>query len=202
MAEVRSKKRNANTYTKVSRPMTERGYSRDTEQCCTKKSRSSGKRTKKPGRRTGALGHSPIHAASTVNCMQLWGEGVTPPPPHHCPCIPAKGKLYGARRMSYWRTKSRRRRRRTTTVHRRQAGKSVFPPSQELFLMLDPIASPDSNAGSRTMTLEKALLVQMFQHGPYLLRSRGWSRLEGGKNKLGTTCSPNSCSPPALIGTS
>ncbi|EMP36693.1 Zinc finger and SCAN domain-containing protein 29 [Chelonia mydas] len=34
--ELRSKKRNANTYAKVSRAMTERGYSRDTEQCCTK----------------------------------------------------------------------------------------------------------------------------------------------------------------------
>ncbi|EMP30210.1 Zinc finger and SCAN domain-containing protein 29 [Chelonia mydas] len=36
MAELRSKERNANTYSKVSRAMTERGYSRDTEQCHTK----------------------------------------------------------------------------------------------------------------------------------------------------------------------
>ncbi|XP_044840881.1 myb/SANT-like DNA-binding domain-containing protein 2 [Mauremys mutica] len=36
MAELRSKRRNANTYAKVSRAMTERGYSRDTEQCRTK----------------------------------------------------------------------------------------------------------------------------------------------------------------------
>ncbi|EMP24951.1 Zinc finger and SCAN domain-containing protein 29 [Chelonia mydas] len=36
MAELHSKKRNANTYAKVSRAMMERGYSRDTEQCRTK----------------------------------------------------------------------------------------------------------------------------------------------------------------------
>ncbi|EMP33654.1 Zinc finger and SCAN domain-containing protein 29 [Chelonia mydas] len=35
-AELHSKKRNANTYAEVSRAMTERGYSRDTEQCRTK----------------------------------------------------------------------------------------------------------------------------------------------------------------------
>ncbi|EMP31632.1 Putative protein C11orf61 like protein [Chelonia mydas] len=36
MAELHSKKRNTNAYAKVSRAMTERGYSRDTEQCRTK----------------------------------------------------------------------------------------------------------------------------------------------------------------------
>ncbi|XP_053894147.1 uncharacterized protein LOC128842281 [Malaclemys terrapin pileata] len=86
----------------------------------------------------GALGHSPIHSASTVSCMQLWG--VLPPLPRHCPWTPARGELHGARRKSRWRMKRRRR-----IVHRRQMG-NLFPPppSQELFLTLEPIASPHS----------------------------------------------------------
>ncbi|EMP36385.1 hypothetical protein UY3_06449 [Chelonia mydas] len=39
------------------------------------------------------------------------------------------------------------------------SGELVFPHSQELFLTLDPIASPNPNVSSWTMTLEKPLLI-------------------------------------------
>ncbi|XP_050813895.1 uncharacterized protein LOC127053358 [Gopherus flavomarginatus] len=71
--------------------------------------------------------------------MQLWG--VTPPLPHHCLWTRARGELHGARRKNYWRTKRRR------TVHKWHVGNPFSPPSQELFLMLEPIASPYSQGG-------------------------------------------------------
>ncbi|XP_044860060.1 uncharacterized protein LOC123363253 [Mauremys mutica] len=61
----------------------------------------------------------------------------------HCPWTTASGELHGVRRKRHWRTKRKRRRRRT--AHRRQVGNLFSSPArQELFLTLEPIASPHS----------------------------------------------------------
>nr|XP_042716358.1 2-oxoglutarate and iron-dependent oxygenase JMJD4 isoform X2 [Chrysemys picta bellii] len=138
MAELPSKKTNANTYAKVSRAMMERSYSRDTEQCRTeiKELRQA---YQNPGGQMGALGHSPIHSTSTVSCMRLWG--VMLPLPHHSPWTPARGGVARSEEEESLEDEEE------EDSAQAASGESVFPPSQELFLMLEPIASPHSQGG-------------------------------------------------------
>ncbi|XP_043351554.1 trihelix transcription factor GTL2-like [Dermochelys coriacea] len=170
MAELCSKKRNANTYAKVSRAMMERGYCRDTEQCRTKikELRQVYQKARKANGRSGSQPHTcrfyhELHAV-------MGGDGTTTPPLSVDTC---KGGVE-------WSLEDEEEEEDSAQA---ASGESVFHPSQELALTLEPTASPTPKAGSQTMTLEKALLVQMFQCGPYLLRPRGCSRLEGGEKK-------------------
>ncbi|XP_074809709.1 zinc finger and SCAN domain-containing protein 20-like [Natator depressus] len=80
MAELRSKKRNANMYAKVSRAMTERGYSRDTEQCRTKikELRQTYQKAREANGRSGSQPHTcrfyrELHAV-------MGGDATTTPP--------------------------------------------------------------------------------------------------------------------------
>ncbi|XP_053895883.1 myb/SANT-like DNA-binding domain-containing protein 2 [Malaclemys terrapin pileata] len=173
--------------------MTEIGYSRDTKQCQTKikELRQVYQKAREANRRSGSQTHTFCfyHEPHAV----MGGDATTTPPLSVDTC---KGGVARNEEEESLEDKEE------EDSAQAASGECVFPPSQELFLTLESIASPTLKVGSRTMTLEQVLLVQMFQRGPYLLHPRGWSRLEGGKNELGTTCSPSSCSPLALIGPS
>uniref|UniRef100_A0A8C3IZ76 SCAN box domain-containing protein n=1 Tax=Chrysemys picta bellii TaxID=8478 RepID=A0A8C3IZ76_CHRPI len=80
MAELHSKKRNANTYAKVSRAMTERGYSRDTEQCRTKikELRQAYQKAREVNGRSGSQPHT-FHFYHELHAIM--GGDATPTPP-------------------------------------------------------------------------------------------------------------------------
>nr|XP_048696879.1 myb/SANT-like DNA-binding domain-containing protein 2 [Caretta caretta] len=167
MAELRSKKRNANTYTKVSKAMTERGYSRDTEQCRTK-IKALRQAYQKAREANGHSGSQPPTCCFYCELHAIMGGDATTTPPlsvDNC-----KGRVARSEEDAFLENEEE------EDSAQAASGESVFPPNQELFLTLEPIVSPIPKACSRTMTLEKALLqVQMFQRGLYLLRPRRWS---------------------------
>ncbi|XP_034616865.1 zinc finger and SCAN domain-containing protein 29-like [Trachemys scripta elegans] len=136
MAELRFKKRNANIYAKVSRAMTERGYSGDTEQCRTKikELRQAYQKAREANGRSGSQPHTfrfyrELHAI-------MGGDALTTPPLSMGTC---KG---GVKRSEEEETLEDEEEEEDSA--QAASGESVFPPSQELILMLDPIASVHS----------------------------------------------------------
>ncbi|XP_074812007.1 uncharacterized protein LOC141989135 [Natator depressus] len=148
MAELRSKKRNADTYAKVSRAMTERSYSRDTEQCRIKikELRQMYQKAREPNGCSESQPHTcrfyrELHAI-------MGGDATTTPPLSVDTC---KG---GVARSEEGELSEDEEEENSAQV---ASGESIFPPSQELFLMLDPIASshfqcglPDHDPGEDT----------------------------------------------------
>ncbi|XP_039403525.1 uncharacterized protein LOC120409461 [Mauremys reevesii] len=134
MAELYSKKRNANTYVKVSRAMTERGYSRDTEQCCTKikELKQAYQKASEVNRHSGSHPHTFCFYCELHAIMR--GDTTTTSSLSVDTC---KGGV------------ARNEEEESLEENSAQAasGESVSPPSQELFLILEPIASPHSQGG-------------------------------------------------------
>ncbi|XP_044886686.1 uncharacterized protein LOC123377624 [Mauremys mutica] len=141
MGELHSKKRNTNTYAKVSRAMTERGYSRDTEQCHTKikELRQAYQKAREVNRHSGSQPHTfrfyrELHAI-------MGGDATTTPPLSVDTC---KG---GVARSDEEESLEDEEEEEEENSAQTASGESVFPPSQKLFLTLEPIASPRSQGG-------------------------------------------------------
>nr|XP_048718654.1 uncharacterized protein LOC125641985 [Caretta caretta] len=185
-AKLRSKRRNANIFAKISQGMLDRGYNRDTQQCClkVKELRQAYQKTKEAN---GCSGSEP-HTCRFCDQLHgiLGGDPTTTPP---LSVDTSKGGVSHNREEDLGDEEEEN--------AQQASGESVLPSSQDLFITLEPIPSL---AGSPTPKPEKAPLVQMFLRSPYHLRPRGYRRLEGEKNALAMTCFPSSCSPPVLIG--
>nr|XP_042702249.1 uncharacterized protein LOC112060942 isoform X1 [Chrysemys picta bellii] len=141
MAEIRFKKRNANTYAKVSRAMTERCYSRDTEQCCTKikELRQAYQKAREANGCSGSQPHTfrfyrELHAI-------MGGDATTTPPLSVDTC---KGGVAWSEEEETLEDEEEEEEEDSAQA---ASGESISPPSQELILMLDPIASPHSQGG-------------------------------------------------------
>ncbi|XP_074976266.1 uncharacterized protein LOC142069348 [Caretta caretta] len=141
MAELHSKKRNANTYAKVSRAMTERAYSKDTERCCTKikELRQAYQKAREANGRSGLQPHTcrfyhELHAI-------MGGDATTTPPLSVDTC---KG---GVARSEEDELLEDEEEKDDDDSAQTASGESVFPPSQELVLTLEPTASPQSQGG-------------------------------------------------------
>ncbi|EMP26664.1 Zinc finger and SCAN domain-containing protein 29 [Chelonia mydas] len=136
MAELRSKKRNANTYAKVSRAMMERGYSRDTDQCRTKIKalRQAYQKAREVNGHSGSQPHKcrfycELHAI-------MGGDDITTPLLSVDTC---KGGVARSEEDEFLEDEEE-------DSAQAASGESVFPPSQELFLTLEPLASPYSQS--------------------------------------------------------
>ncbi|XP_074986224.1 uncharacterized protein LOC142072635 [Caretta caretta] len=140
MAELCSKKRNANTYAKVSRAMTERGYSRDTEQCHTKikELRQAYQKAREANRRSGSQPHT-CHFYRELHAI-MGGDDTTTPPLSVDTC---KGGVAWSKEDEILEDEEEEEEEDSAQV---TSGESVFPPSQELFLTLEPIAFPYSQS--------------------------------------------------------
>ncbi|XP_077672415.1 uncharacterized protein LOC144264534 isoform X1 [Eretmochelys imbricata] len=131
-------KKNANTYAKVSRAMTERGYSRDTKQCRTKIKElgQAYQKAREANRRSRSQPHTcrfyrELHAI-------LGGDDTTTPPLSVDTC---KGGVAWSEEDEFLEDEEE-----EEDSAQAASGESVFPPSQELFLMLKPVASPYSQS--------------------------------------------------------
>ncbi|EMP29729.1 Zinc finger and SCAN domain-containing protein 29 [Chelonia mydas] len=132
MAELRSKKRNTNTYAKVSRAMTERGYSRDTEQCHTKikELRQAYQEAREANRCFGSHPHTcrfyrELHAV-------MGSDATTTQPLSVDTC---KGGVARSEEDEFLEDEEEEEEEADSAQG--ASGESDFPPSQELFLTLD-----------------------------------------------------------------
>ncbi|EMP34721.1 hypothetical protein UY3_08140 [Chelonia mydas] len=139
MAELCSKKRNAHTYAKVSRAMTERDYSRDTEQCCTKikELRQANQKARESNGSSGSQPHTCRFYRELHEIMG--GDDTTIPPLSMDTC---KGEIARSKEDEFLEDEEEEEEDSAQVA----SGEFVFPPSQELFLTLEPIASPDSQS--------------------------------------------------------
>ncbi|EMP35296.1 Zinc finger and SCAN domain-containing protein 29 [Chelonia mydas] len=139
MAELRSKKRNANTYAKVSRAMTERGYSRDTEQCRTKIKEL--RQAYQKAREANGCSESQPHTCrfSLELHAIMGGDDTTTPPLYMDTC---KGGVAWSKEDEFLEDEEEE----EEDSAQAASGESVFSSSQELFLTLEPIASPYSQS--------------------------------------------------------
>ncbi|KAM7151391.1 zinc finger and SCAN domain-containing protein 29-like [Macrochelys suwanniensis] len=126
LAELRSKRRNANTYAKVSKSMKDRGYNRDVQQCHVKikELRQAYQRTREANSRSGSEPqtcrfYDELHAI-------LGGAASTNPPMCY-------DSVYGASQSSeeHFRDEE--------DSAQQGNGEAVFPDSQELFVTLEPV---------------------------------------------------------------
>ncbi|XP_044852527.1 myb/SANT-like DNA-binding domain-containing protein 2 [Mauremys mutica] len=141
MAELRSKKSNTNTYAKVSRAMTERGYSRDTEQCRTK-IKELRQAYQKAREANGHSGSQPHTFRFYCELHAVMGSDATTTPP-----LSVDTCKWGVARSEEEETLEDEKEEEEEDSAQAASGESVSPPSQELILTLDPIASPHSQGG-------------------------------------------------------
>ncbi|XP_048721435.2 uncharacterized protein LOC125643196 [Caretta caretta] len=137
MEELCSKKRNANTYIKVSRANVERGYSTDTELCCRKikELRQAYQKAREENGRSGSQLHTcrfyrELHAV-------MGDDATTTPPLSMDTC---KGGVARSEEDEFLEDEEEE----DEDSAQAASGESIFPPSQELFLTLEPIVSPHS----------------------------------------------------------
>ncbi|XP_073185626.1 uncharacterized protein [Lepidochelys kempii] len=141
-ADLRSKRRNANIFAKISKGMMNRGYNRDTQQCClkVKELRQAYQKTKDANGHSGSEPHTcrfydELHAI-------LGGAPSTTPPLFVDTC---KGGV------SRNRDEEDDDEEQVEDSTQQASGESPLPRSQELFITLEPIPSqgglPDHEAG-------------------------------------------------------
>ncbi|XP_043406603.1 trihelix transcription factor GTL2-like [Chelonia mydas] len=136
MAELCSKKRNANTYAKVSRAMMERGYSRGTEQCCTKikELRQAYQKAREPN------GHSGSQSRTCCYYRELHAimgsDATTTPPLSVDTCTGGVAQSEEDEEEEEEEDSAQ-----------AASGESVSTASQELVLTLEATASPHSQGG-------------------------------------------------------
>nr|XP_042698091.1 uncharacterized protein LOC122172356 [Chrysemys picta bellii] len=192
MAELHSKKRNANNYAQVSRAMMERGDSRDTDQCRTKikELRHAYQKAREANGRSGSQPHT-FHFYHELHAI-MGGDATTTPPLSVDTC---KGGVAWSEAEETLEEEEE------DSAHA-ASGESIFLPSQELILTLDPIASPHSQGGLLFHDPGEGTSGANVSTWPLSTPSQRLVQITRRKNKLRTTCSPSSCSPPALIGPS
>ncbi|XP_050818807.1 myb/SANT-like DNA-binding domain-containing protein 2 [Gopherus flavomarginatus] len=143
MAEVHSKKRNANKYAKVSKAMTERGYSRDTEQCRPKIKEP--RQVYQNAREGNGCSGSQAHTFRSYRELHaiMGGDTTTTSPLSMDTC---KGGVAWSEEDELLEDKEEEEEKEEDSAQA-ASGESVIPPSQELFLTLEPIAFPHSQGG-------------------------------------------------------
>ncbi|XP_023957829.2 uncharacterized protein LOC112059026 isoform X1 [Chrysemys picta bellii] len=136
MAELHSKKRNANMYAKVSRAMTERGYSRDTDQCRIKikELRQAYQKTREANGRSGS---QPRTFYFYYELHAIMGDDATTTPPLSMDTC--QGGVAQSEEEESLEDEEE--------EEEEDSGESFSPLSQELFLTLEPIASPHFQGG-------------------------------------------------------
>ncbi|EMP40965.1 hypothetical protein UY3_01782, partial [Chelonia mydas] len=139
MAELHFEKRNANTYAKVSRAMMERGYSRDTEQCHTKikELRQAYQKAREANRHSGSQPHTCRFYSELHEILE--GDDTTTLPLSADTC---KGGEAWSEEDEFLEDEEEE----EEDIAQAASGESVFPPSLELFLTLEPIACPYSQS--------------------------------------------------------
>ncbi|CAM5111982.1 unnamed protein product [Natator depressus] len=151
MAELRSKKRNTNTYAEVSRAMMERGYYRDTEQCRTKIKEL--RQVYQKAREANGCSGSQLHTCCFYRELHaIMGRDNTTTRPLSMDIC--KGGIARSEEDEFLEDEEEEEEEDSVQA---ASGESVFPPSQELFLTLEPIASrysqsmlPDHDPGEGT----------------------------------------------------
>nr|XP_048698822.1 uncharacterized protein LOC125633508 [Caretta caretta] len=129
---------------KIARGMIDRGYNRDTQQCCVKvkELRQAYKKTKESN------GHSGSEPHTHRFYDQLHGIlGGDPTTPHHCPWTPARGAVSPNTEEDFVDEEEEEEKENAQQA----SGESVLPGSQDLFITLEPIPShggiPDPEGG-------------------------------------------------------
>ncbi|EMP34451.1 hypothetical protein UY3_08279 [Chelonia mydas] len=117
--------------------MTERGYSRDTEQCCTKikELRQVYQKAREVNGRSGSQSHT-CHFYRELHAI-MGGDASTTQPLSMDTC---KGGVARSEEDGFLEDEEEKEEDGTQAA----SGESVFPPSQELFLTLEPVASANS----------------------------------------------------------
>ncbi|EMP24935.1 Ferritin heavy chain [Chelonia mydas] len=146
-AELRSKRRNANIFAKISQGMLERGYNRDTQQCCVKvkELRQAYQKTKE------ANGRSRLEPQTCRFCDQLHailgGDPTTTPPLFMDTC---KGGVSRNREEDFVDEEEE--------ENAQQASGESILPGEKARTFSSPWTQYPLNAGSPTLKLEKAPL--------------------------------------------
>ncbi|XP_074915989.1 uncharacterized protein LOC142045826 [Chelonoidis abingdonii] len=141
LSELRSKRRNARTFEKISRAMTERGYSRDTEQCRTKIKEL--RQAYQKAREANGHSESQPHTCRFYHELHaiMGGDATTTPPLSMDTC---KG---GVARSEEEESLEDEEEEEEEDSAQGAGGESIFPLSQEQFLTLESIVSPHSQGG-------------------------------------------------------
>ncbi|XP_048682640.2 myb/SANT-like DNA-binding domain-containing protein 7 [Caretta caretta] len=165
-AELRSKRRNANIFAKISKGMMDRGYNRDTQHCClkVKELREAYQKTKEANGRFRSEPHT-CHFYDELHAI-LGSAPTTTPPLSMDTC---KGGVSRNRDEDFVDEEEEEEEDST-----QQAAEKPFSPTARN--CLSPWSQYPPNlpkAGSRTMKPEKAPLLQMFLCSPYRLHPRG-----------------------------
>ncbi|KAM7144551.1 zinc finger and SCAN domain-containing protein 29-like [Macrochelys suwanniensis] len=196
LEELRAKRRNANTYAKVSKGMQDRGYNRDAQQCRVKikELRQAYQRTRDANSRSGSEPqtcrfYDELHAI-------LGGVASTDPPMWY-------DSVHGASENSeeHFREEEDDDNDAEDSAQTQQgSGEAIFPDSQELFVTLEPVPYeptqgmlPDLEGGEGTSTANVSML-------PLSSPSQRLAKIRSKKKKkrIETICSQSSCSPPTL----
>ncbi|EMP34352.1 Zinc finger and SCAN domain-containing protein 29 [Chelonia mydas] len=169
-AELCSKRRNANIFAKISKGMMDGGYNRDTQQCHVKvkELRQAYQNTKDANGRSGSEPQTWCFF-DELNAI-LGGAPTTTPSLSVDTC---KREVSCKRDEDFVDEEDDEEEEEVKDSAQQASGESLLPDSQELSSLWSQYPPNPPKAGSRTMKLEKAPLLQMFLRSPYHLRPRG-----------------------------
>ncbi|XP_074794819.1 myb/SANT-like DNA-binding domain-containing protein 7 [Natator depressus] len=184
LSELRSKRRNAKIFEKISKGMKDRGDHRDLQQCRVKlkELRQAYQKIQEANARSGS---EPQICRFCDELRAIQGGAPTTAPPLYVDSCKGGVSCNGDEDLGD---------EEDDNAHQ-AGGETVLPVSQELFITLDPISSqpglPDLKGGEGSSAANVSTL-------PHHLRPRGYQRLEAKKSTLAMKCSLSSCRPPTL----
>ncbi|CAM5092110.1 unnamed protein product [Eretmochelys imbricata] len=168
-AELCSKRRNANIFAKISKGMIDRGYNRDTQQCRVKvkELRQTYQNTKDANGRSGS---EPQTCCFFDELNAILGGGPTTTPSLS---VDTCKRGVSRNRDEDFVDEEDDDEEEVKDSAQQASGESLLPDSQELSSLWNQYPPNPPKAGSQTMKLEKAPLLQTFLRPPHHLRPRG-----------------------------
>ncbi|KAM9149035.1 uncharacterized protein ACDP82_006197 [Pangshura tecta] len=187
LSELHSQKRNAKIYEKISKAMTERGYSRDATQCRMKikELRQGYQKTKVANGRSGS---QPQTCRFYEALHSILGAAATTTPPLTVDSEDGIVSTAGSSEM-FADGEDEEGDEEDEAVD--SAYNADFPDSQDLFITLTEIPCQPSQPLSRTLNQGKDQSLRLSPDLPRHPPHRGWCRLGGERKGRGTRCSQN-----------
>ncbi|KAM7151381.1 zinc finger and SCAN domain-containing protein 32 [Macrochelys suwanniensis] len=194
LAELRSKRKNANTYAKVSKGMQDRGYNRDAQQCRIKikELRQAYQRTRDANGRSGS---EPQTCRFYDELHAILGAAASTNPPMFYDSVSGSSETT----EEHFREEEDDDNDAENSSQTQQGSReALFPNSQELFVTLEPVpyeptqgVLPDLEGGEGTSAVNVSTL-------PLSSPSQRLAKIRSKKKGIETICSQSSCSPPTL----
>ncbi|KAM7166752.1 zinc finger and SCAN domain-containing protein 29-like [Macrochelys suwanniensis] len=198
LAKLRSKRRNANTYAKVSKGMKDRGYNRDAQQCRVKikELRQACQRTRDANGRSGS---EPQTCRFYDELHPILGGAASTDPPMFYDSVSGSSETT----EEHFREEEDDDNDAENSAQTQQgSGEALFPDSQELCVTLEPVpyeptqgVLPDLEGREGTSAVNVSTL-------PLSSPSQRLAKIRSKKKRIETICSQSSCSPPTLKRTS